>query len=307
MTALAPIGVASWSAVVEHSMLSDDDWFDVEAYLGKRGHKYFSRGTKLWLAACAGLDGLDAGEGAGGDLTGIAVGTNFGAHQTLREMHDVVLQSGPLALSPSFAPNFCVNLIAGQAAIRYGARRFNLTITTPATAGLDAIAIAARELAAGRCKSVLAGAAEEAIPVAPRHREGAVALLLTGDEAAGIEARLSGFGEARLPEAALPTIQWRSHFAAMLAATGQLGAQAIPLMLFADPARPPSQVTNMLAAAGLAIASVDARTVPAVHATLEPVMALLDTVKAVGNSGASMLFCYVGPAGALRLIRIDPA
>ena len=297
--------LVSSAAVVEPFPFPPQSWFDAELYLGQRGHRYLSRATKFWLAACGSIENLDTAT-RDSDSLGIAVGTNFGAHHTLRGIHDVVLEAGAMALSPSFAPNFCINLIAGQAAIKYGARRFNLTITSPQTAGLDALAAGARELSSGRCSAVIAGAVEELSPAAERHREGAVASFLRRAEDAVGEAILSGFGEARLPLTGRIPAAWRDNFRSIAGSAGFLEGPALPLWIFTDPAVSTQTAKTLLLEAGLPASQINIRALPPAHATLEVIQALQATVEAARADAQSQNFAYAGARGALRLVRIDP-
>lgn len=282
------------------------DWFDADAYLGKRGHKYQTRGTKLWLSACGTLAGL-AGRAPQASL-GIALGTNFGAHLALHELESVIEEHGAATLSPSYAPNFCVNLIASHAGIRYAGQRFNLTVTTPQVAGLDALAAAARELGRARCDLAVAGGAEEPAIVrggAPAQAEGAIAALLArADCSAGGLAILSGFAQLTLAPAAwgdAGTAMRRLREAAQRYGLGADPARWRALVLASDePALFPclAQALRELAPGAGAPREVSC---PRGHGSLEPLAALRTCLEGARPA----LFMYAGASGAVRLVGVE--
>lgn len=139
-----------------------DDWFDAEAFIGKRGHKYFPQSGRL-ASAAARLALEDAGlgdTGAAGEDCGLIVGTNFGVHRVLADIDATVGEYGVGGLSPLSAPNFSVNLGASLTGIRTSTTGLNITLTDPVVAGLGAIVLAYH--AVGIAGRILAGGAEDA-------------------------------------------------------------------------------------------------------------------------------------------------
>lgn len=138
-------------------------WFDPVAHLGKRGWKYLTPATWYVLAA-AGLAIADARlEPAGlrDDSMGVAVGTNFAAAPVVGRLDEVVRAEGAEWLSPAEAPNFSVNIPASHISMRYGMRAFNLSLTNPMVAGLEAVLTLASAIRHGRAALGIAGATEE--------------------------------------------------------------------------------------------------------------------------------------------------
>ena len=280
-----------------------EDWFEPEQFLGKRGHKYFSLGTKYWLSACAGLKIIDED---GSSRRGIVVGANYGAHVTLRQIEQTILSEGASSLSPTFAPNFCVNLITGQAAVRYAARGFNLLITTPKTAGLDAFILGARELARRRVDLVLAGSAEER-ETCGTHLDGALAIALGPVE----DAVSRGLGLVALcHEAHVPDLGvWRDAASAAVA-TGFVGARQAILaaddarrtVLLADDGELLGNVGSVLLATGHPVEALCSLLLSNRHGALEPLRALASACA----TGAPLRFVYASTNGAFRLIDVDP-
>ncbi|MFJ6074776.1 beta-ketoacyl synthase N-terminal-like domain-containing protein [Streptomyces sp. NPDC093065] len=163
----------------------DEPWFDYRARLGPRGYKYLPDACQYLLAAAkdalarsgedlAGAAG--AAEAAGtaasaGDgpaaLAGFAeerraavVGTNSAVAALHADIAEVVQARGINRLSPMLTPFFSVNLVASRLSTEHRIKGFNTTVTSPRVAGIEALHVAARELAAGRGDLVLAGVTE---------------------------------------------------------------------------------------------------------------------------------------------------
>lgn len=171
-----------------------EDWFNPQDYLGKRGFKYFMPSTRYVLAATrVALE--DAGipeDRYRSEDCGVAIGTNFGMASSHREFDRVILDEGANSLSPMSAPNFSINLAAGQVSIQHGFRAFNMTLTNPIVAGLEAVLVGARSIREGRARMAVVGAAEEAAPDetarflgVERTAPGACALVLESGAAVG--------------------------------------------------------------------------------------------------------------------------
>ncbi|MFC5747149.1 beta-ketoacyl synthase N-terminal-like domain-containing protein [Actinomadura rugatobispora] len=157
----------------------ESGWFDVTAELPGRGYGRLPRAVQYLLAAAnravedrGGLP--DAGRAA-------AIGTNNACTAMLHAMNRTIIETDAARISPLAAPFFVVSLPAGRLAIELGVRAFSMTLTSPRTAGLDALRTGARALAAGRAGILLAGATEDLLPPEePGHEhsdEGAVTLV----------------------------------------------------------------------------------------------------------------------------------
>ncbi|MFB7668825.1 beta-ketoacyl synthase N-terminal-like domain-containing protein [Kitasatospora sp. NPDC056138] len=183
-----------------------EDWFDHRERLGPRGYKYLPGATQYFLAATRQAL-ADAGEvRRDGDLAdeqrrGAAVGTNSAAVALHESMDHTVIAEGANALSPATAPYFSINLFGSRLATEHALKAFNLTLTSPRVAGLEALEAGARSVSAGRASWLLAGATEEALP--PAHpgaaagERGAVALVL--EPAADLRTRGGrGYGRCRV-------------------------------------------------------------------------------------------------------------
>ncbi|WP_431774988.1 beta-ketoacyl synthase N-terminal-like domain-containing protein [Streptomyces cucumeris] len=214
-----------------------EGWFDHRERLGRRGYKYLPSATQYFLAAtkqaiadtghplesAAGAEGTEAVGGtrlAAEERRGAAVGTNSAAAALHDEMDLTVLSAGADALSPATAPYFSINLFGSRLATEHALKGFNLTLTSPRTAGLEALESGARSVRLGRASWLLAGATEEALPEAQAEaclsERGAVALVLESTEQ--VRARMGrGYGHCRV----------RSFFLAPHTAAGPGGADRV--------------------------------------------------------------------------------
>ncbi|GDY43033.1 hypothetical protein SANT12839_039150 [Streptomyces antimycoticus] len=133
--------------------------FDTAARIGRRGHRYKDRATRL--ALCAALDALrDArlipsdGEEVTvpGDTVGVVASSNLGNLDTACLTAAAIAERSAVDLSPMSLPNASSNVIASWVAIRHGLRGPNLMLCNGATSGLDAVHWGAALVAAGRVR-----------------------------------------------------------------------------------------------------------------------------------------------------------
>lgn len=130
--------------------------FDPETQLGKKGLRYKEKATLMALCAAKKVlqrAGFDATEPD--PLFGVAVACNTGnldtvcnAAQTIRDQHVNATSSMDL-------PNASSNVIASTLAIRFKLRALNLLITSGASAGFDALVVAANAIRNGRAERML--------------------------------------------------------------------------------------------------------------------------------------------------------
>jgi 3-oxoacyl-(acyl-carrier-protein) synthase len=139
------------------------EWFSPARHLGARGWKYLSPATRYLLAAAryALADAVLDPAMAAPNSMGVVVGTNFAAQPVVRRMDRVVIAAGADELSPAEAPNFSVNLPASHISMRYAMRAFNLSLTNPVVAGLEAVLTLASAIRRDRALLGIAGATEE--------------------------------------------------------------------------------------------------------------------------------------------------
>lgn len=98
---------------------------------------------------------------------GVAIGSGIGGIETIENVRDTFVNSGPRRVSPFFVPSSIINMIAGNVAIRYGFKGPNIALVTACTTGTHNIGYAARTIAYGDADVMIAGGAEMATtPVA---------------------------------------------------------------------------------------------------------------------------------------------
>ncbi|MFI7314538.1 beta-ketoacyl synthase N-terminal-like domain-containing protein [Streptomyces hygroscopicus] len=209
--------------------------FDTAVRIGRRGHRYKDRATRL--ALCAALDALrDAalipadGEEVTvpGDTVGVVASSNLGNLDTACLTAAAIAERSAMDLSPMSLPNASSNVIASWVAIRHGLRGPNLMLCNGATSGLDAVHWGATLVAAGRVRRAVVIGVETHNAVvedllgrpADELLDGAAALVVEGArwaEARGVPAAaalgpyerragLTGCIEALLPGGAAPGV-----------------------------------------------------------------------------------------------------
>src|SRR4051794_7761948 len=137
--------------------------FDPQSYLGDRNLRPIDRTSRLMLVAAG-----QALAGAGWTAAtlaereaGLVLGTTFCSVRTIAEFDRRGLQLGPSYASPLDFANSVINAAAGQAAIWFGLRGLNSTISAGAASGLAAIGYAVGHIRGGRAAALLAGGVEE--------------------------------------------------------------------------------------------------------------------------------------------------
>ncbi|QXJ21387.1 hypothetical protein AGRA3207_002236 [Actinomadura graeca] len=157
-------------------------WFRTETALPGRGYRRLPAACKYLLAASR-LAVADSGgrfAETGRDHRAAVVAVNHAGAALLEELDHTIMRRGAAELPPSTSPFIAMSSFASRLSLEHDITGFNLTVNSPVTAGIEAIQIAARAVAAGRARAVLVGAAEET--------------LSPGQSAAGPPARPSGPG-----------------------------------------------------------------------------------------------------------------
>jgi 3-oxoacyl-[acyl-carrier-protein] synthase II len=137
--------------------------FDPAARLGDRNLRPVDRTARLLLVAVhQALEAAGWDEGVRRDReVGIALGTTFCSVRTIAEFDRRGLQLGPARASPLDFANCVLNAATGQAAIWFGLRGVNSTLSGGEASALQAIGYAADLVATGRSEAMLTGGAEE--------------------------------------------------------------------------------------------------------------------------------------------------
>jgi 3-oxoacyl-[acyl-carrier-protein] synthase II len=162
--------------------------FAPEEKLGRTGLLFKDRATRL--ALCASRDALiDAGlpvtaaAQACPETVGVVVSSNLGNLDTVCNAVAAIHRGGVKNTSPLDLPNASSNVIASTLAIRYGCRAVNLTLCNGATAGTEALHVAANCLRAGRAARVIVAGVEPRNDVVTRLLRESAASWLGSDEA----------------------------------------------------------------------------------------------------------------------------
>ncbi len=186
-----------------------EDGFDYRTELGPRGYKYLPIASQYLLAATKRAV-ADSGDGLAAVPEGgraAAVGTNSAASTLHADMDRTVIETSARDLSPATAPFFSINLFSSRLATEHVLKGFNLTITSPRIAGLEALQIGGRSVGLGRAEWLMAGATEAPLdpaePGADTSESGAVALIL--ELASAVVGRAGrALGRCRVHTAFLP-------------------------------------------------------------------------------------------------------
>ncbi len=96
------------------------------------------------------------------ERVGIAIGSGIGGIEYIEKSVIQMHETGPRKVSPFFVPASVVNMISGNAAIRFGYQGPNIAIVTACTTGTHNIGYAARTIAYGDADVMLAGGSEMA-------------------------------------------------------------------------------------------------------------------------------------------------
>lgn len=138
---------------------------DIEPYLSSKEARKLDAFIHYGLiAAQQAVD--DSGLEQFGDLdkerVGIAIGSGIGGLEYIEKNVIQMEKSGPRKVSPFFVPASVINMISGNAAIRFGYKGPNIAIVTACTTGTHNIGYAARTIAYGDADVMLAGGSEMA-------------------------------------------------------------------------------------------------------------------------------------------------
>lgn len=153
--------------------------FDPLAVMDHRDARRFDRLVQYAVGAAR-----QASEQAGLDLgavdchrVGVLMGAGMGGLETLSEAMQVLLERGPMRVSPLTGAMMLPDMCAGQVAILLGARGPNYCVASACATGGNAIGEAAEVIRRGDADVMLAGSSEAGVTplgVAAFHRTGAL-------------------------------------------------------------------------------------------------------------------------------------
>lgn len=94
---------------------------------------------------------------------GVIVGSGVGGIETIEEEARVIREKGPRRVKPLFVPMIIINMVAGNLAIRYGAKGICTSIVTACATGNNAIGEAFRTVKNNYADVMIAGGSEASI------------------------------------------------------------------------------------------------------------------------------------------------
>jgi len=139
--------------------------FDGVAFFGVKEARKLDRFAQLGLAAAHEAleqSGLKIDE-SNRDRIGIFIGSGIGGINIIIEQYELMKQRGPERVSPFLIPMMIPDSVAGNLAIRVGARGPNMSMATACATGTNALGEAAETIRRGAADVMIAGASEAAI------------------------------------------------------------------------------------------------------------------------------------------------
>lgn len=139
--------------------------FDGVAFFGVKEARKLDRFAQFGLAAAQEAleqSGLKIDE-SNRDRIGIFIGSGIGGINIIIEQYELMKQRGPDRVSPFLIPMMIPDSVAGNLAIRVGARGPNMSMATACATGTNALGEAAETIRRGAADVMIAGASEAAI------------------------------------------------------------------------------------------------------------------------------------------------
>ena len=139
--------------------------FDVLQFIDRKESRKMARFIHLAIAACD--EALDSSglkiDASNAERVGVFIGSGIGGFEIIEREHTNLMTGGPRKISPFFIPGAIINMAAGQASIRYGAKGpISATATACATSS-NSIGDAFRIVERGDADVMLAGGSEAAV------------------------------------------------------------------------------------------------------------------------------------------------
>jgi 3-oxoacyl-[acyl-carrier-protein] synthase II len=97
------------------------------------------------------------------ERVGVHIGSGIGGFDIIEREHTALMEGGPRKISPFFIPAAIINLAAGQASMRYGAKGPNEATATACTTSAHSIGDSFRIIQHNDADVMIAGGAEAAI------------------------------------------------------------------------------------------------------------------------------------------------
>ncbi|MHC4718557.1 MAG: beta-ketoacyl synthase N-terminal-like domain-containing protein, partial [Planctomycetota bacterium] len=139
--------------------------FDPLDYIDRKESRRMARFTQLIVAstrAAMAASGLNLNR-ENATRIGVLVGNGIGGFPEAAAGHRVLLERGPMRLTPFFMPLVLPNMAAGQISMIFGLKGFSSTITTACAAATQAIGDAVEVIRQNKADVMVAGGTEAAI------------------------------------------------------------------------------------------------------------------------------------------------
>ena len=91
---------------------------------------------------------------------GVIVGTGLGGLPSIEKYHKILLERGPIRITPFFIPMLIANLASGQIAIQFGPKGPNTCVVTACATGAHCIGDAFRAIIYGDAEAMITGGTE---------------------------------------------------------------------------------------------------------------------------------------------------
>jgi 3-oxoacyl-[acyl-carrier-protein] synthase II len=139
--------------------------FDPSKWMDGKEAKRYDRSTQLGMAAVdeAVRDSGLKFEACDRDRCGAIIGLGIGGLWEMEAQHTRLMEKGPSRVSAFLVPKLMINATSGQAAIRYGLRGPNFSVSSACASANHAIGMALRSIRYGEADVVITGGAEAAL------------------------------------------------------------------------------------------------------------------------------------------------
>ncbi|WP_371618416.1 beta-ketoacyl synthase N-terminal-like domain-containing protein [Streptomyces sp. NBC_00454] len=141
---------------------------DLTDVIGARAYRSFGRDSRLLVYAVH-TAGAAPGAEADADRTGVVLGTLHAGRNEYIAIHEAAGGGTVRPVNPVWGPQSGYNAPAAQLSIHLAARGPNLTLSSGATAGLDAVVTGAQQVGAGVCDTVIAAGLDTLCGADPGH------------------------------------------------------------------------------------------------------------------------------------------
>lgn len=175
--------------------------FEPRRELGKKGTRNMDRLTALAIHGMSDLmPPLGVDKQIAKDDIGLVLGTAQGSMDSIvRFTHETLAYDRPDYVNPALFPNTVMNCAAGQAAIWYGLRGLNATISCHEMSFLAALEYSHLQLRQGKVKTLVTGGVEELTEV----NEAAIIAIAGGEDHVGTSVECSFFVTLETESAAI--------------------------------------------------------------------------------------------------------